>query len=757
MSDKNAPPAFPLQKEVAKFNYKLHNGKGKLSDVWLQLQYQKLSLKSETVLDAKEYRESRKREYETDLNGDESTIPSQRIITNNSVSNHEDMQMIMSDNDNESNMSNNATYQPPKRRLTHIINDNINDNIATFNQLRQPEIRSNDNQSRSNDHAHPRTPTAMQSPSHTPVSDFEEMSQTLPLPSPSASPVQDVILSSLKLNNPHSNNGNNNTNTSQAIANQFDQFTIPRTQGELVDLIVNFSGYLNETNNNHLIFRLLQNCLRSSLSTFSGLIHNSLKRDLISNLPIEITNKILGYLDHKTLINLSSVCKNWFRIINNPHLWIKLLQQDKLITNESTITQELSNTKQLVEDWCEDVNTSVNSAQILYKKRWIIYDRWMNPKFKPKRITVKGHGSKVVTCLQHDDEKIVTGIDDKAINIYSTKTGKLIRVLDGHEGGVWALKYTGDTLVTGSTDKMVRIWNMRTGQCTHIFRGHRSTIRCLDIIHPTVIGKDVNGNDIIFPQFPILVTGSRDHNIHVWKLPIANDDEIKPTFDCNENENPYLIAVLAGHTQSVRSVSGYGNIIVSGSYDSTVRVWDLLDNGRCKHVLTGHQDRVYSTTIDFQSKTCFSGSMDATINVWNFETGVLLNTLEGHNSLVGLLNLVDGVLVSAAADSSLRIWDPKTGEMYSKLEGHTTAITCFEHDGLRVVSGSQTMLKLWDVNKGKFARDLLSDVSGGIWQVRIDYMRCVAAVQRFNTNEEDETFIEILDFSEPPNKITNIE
>ena len=38
----------------------------------------------------------------------------------------------------------------------------------------------------------------------------------------------------------------------------------------------------------------------------------------------------------------------------------------------------------------------------------------------------------------------------------------------------------------------------------------------------------------------------------------------------------------------------------------------------------------------------------------------------GHASLVGLLDLVDDVLVSAA-DATLRIWDAKTGELRSKL------------------------------------------------------------------------------------------
>ena len=93
-------------------------------------------------------------------------------------------------------------------------------------------------------------------------------------------------------------------------------------------------------------------------------------------------------------------------------------------------------------------------------------------KVQTHRISVSGHGNKVVTCLQHDDEKVVTGVDDKCILIYSTQTGQLMKVLEGHEGGVWALKYTGNTLVTGSTDRTVRVWNMKTRAMYSYFRGH---------------------------------------------------------------------------------------------------------------------------------------------------------------------------------------------------------------------------------------------------------------------------------------------
>ncbi|RCK59485.1 Cell division control protein 4 [Candida viswanathii] len=785
---------YPLRDELARFEYKLTNPNGKLSDNrdnWLHQEYQKLSLSTNTAPSVQNsitnataatttsgsttnhtfpHRENHRKRNA----GDVDDVYDQRSLVSSSYdeSSDTDNQSLVSVVQPQSaaspqlHRSNGLVHPPLKRRLTSNGDTSTTSSVPVSFQVESPgsiTVATNNtttttaaaaattttappvmNHGFVDQHSrHPRTPNAINSPSQTPISDIEEDPiQQLPLPSPSASPIQ------LDTENEPMLDSKTNLGTIETILNRE-----PATQVELMDLITSLSGFLDERNQNNLIFKLLQKTNRSALSTFNGLINNSLKRDLVSNVPLEVTIKILSYVDYTTLLSLAQVCKKWFEIINNPDIWVKLLKTDKLITDDNVIKYELSNTDQLMREWC--TLPGINAAQILYKKRKMIVNRWMDPSYKPNRISVSGHANKVVTCLQHDDEKIVTGVDDKCILIYSTRTGQLMKVLEGHEGGVWALKYTGNTLVTGSTDRTVRVWNMKTGKCTHIFRGHTSTIRCLDIIHPTVIGKNENGEDIIFPEFPLLITGSRDHNIHVWKLPIV-DESAEPTnnpepFD-GEYDNPYLIAVLSGHTQSVRSISGYGNIIISGSYDSTVRVWDLLDNGRCKHVLQGHQDRVYSTAMDFKSKTCFSGSMDSNINIWNFETGELLQVLVGHSSLVGLLDLVDGVLVSAAADATLRIWNPKNGELLSKLKGHGAAITCFEHDGLRVVSGSEKMLKLWDVKKGTFARDLLSDVTGGIWQVRIDYKRCVAAVQRVINEDEGETFIEILDFSQPLNK-----
>jgi WD40 repeat protein len=52
-------------------------------------------------------------------------------------------------------------------------------------------------------------------------------------------------------------------------------------------------------------------------------------------------------------------------------------------------------------------------------------------------------------------------------------------------------------------------------------------------------------------------------------------------------ENPFHLHLLEGHTEPVRAIAAHGRFCVSGSYDHTVRVWDLV-NGTCLHVLKGH-------------------------------------------------------------------------------------------------------------------------------------------------------------------------
>lgn len=373
----------------------------------------------------------------------------------------------------------------------------------------------------------------------------------------------------------------------------------------------------------------------------------------------------------------------------------------------------------------------------LYRRHHMLQRNWMSSKVQPYHMAFPAHPRHVITCLQFDDDKILTGSDDTYIHVYDTRTGKLRKRLEGHEGGVWALQYEGNVLVSGSTDRSVRVWDIEKGLCTQVFHGHTSTVRCLQILMPVNTGKIFKDKPVMIPEKPLIITGSRDSQLRVWKLPEQGAKRyIQTGPPANDADCPYFVRVLAGHTHSVRAIAAHQDTLVSGSYDCSVRVWKI-STGETVHQLRGHGQKVYSVVLDHERKRCISGSMDCTVKIWSLETGACLYTLEGHSSLVGLLDLQDNRLVSAAADSTLRIWDPENGQCKSTLTAHTGAITCFQHDSLKVVSGSDRTLKMWNVKTGECLKDLLTDLSG-VWQVKFDERRCVAAVQR-----DSLTYIEV--------------
>ena len=55
-------------------------------------------------------------------------------------------------------------------------------------------------------------------------------------------------------------------------------------------------------------------------------------------------------------------------------------------------------------------------------------------------------------------------------------------------------------------------------------------------------------------------------------------------------DNPYHKLHLEGHDHAVRALGARGRTLVSGSYDCTVRIWDII-TGACKWVLVGHTQK----------------------------------------------------------------------------------------------------------------------------------------------------------------------
>lgn len=500
----------------------------------------------------------------------------------------------------------------------------------------------------------------------------------------------------------------------------------------------------------HYLLTLLRHSPLPVLRTLHSVLTPTLARDFLTLLPAELVSLILSHLHFSTLARASRVSKSWRHIVDSDEiLWRTQLKTNGLWfggESERAFTENIISRR--FRHWQGPSSTLPlpHPYKMLFKSRYLTRKRWPdNP--EPKHNSFAAHGSSVVTCLIFSHGRIISASDDHSIHVYSPVTGELLRSLDGHEGGVWALAATKDILVSGSTDRTVRIWDLKTGRCKHVFGGHTSTVRCLAIVKPEMVDVEKPDGTTTrerWPKRPLIVTGSRDHTLRVWTLPKNNDREYKCSEDTDEPAedaagNPYHLLHLEGHDHAVRALAARGRTLVSGSYDCTVRIWDII-TGECKWVLSGHTQKVYSVVMDPTRNQACSGSMDGTVRIWNLKDGQCQHTLTGHTSLVGLLGISPSFLVSAAADSTLRVWDIDTGELQHTLAAHTGAITCFQHDEFKVLSGSDGTLKMWNIRDGSPVRDLLTGITG-VWQVVFEGRWCVAA-----SNRNDTTVLDVWDF-----------
>jgi WD40 repeat protein len=102
--------------------------------------------------------------------------------------------------------------------------------------------------------------------------------------------------------------------------------------------------------------------------------------------------------------------------------------------------------------------------------------------------------------------------------------------------------------------------------------------------------------------------------------------------------------------------------IASGSYDTTVRLWDSNTGQPIGQPITGHRGKFFGMTrVAFSpdGKLIVSGSVDDTVRLWNAATGQPIgDPLIGHNrAVVSVAFSPDGTrFASGSNDHTVRLW-----------------------------------------------------------------------------------------------------
>lgn len=213
------------------------------------------------------------------------------------------------------------------------------------------------------------------------------------------------------------------------------------------------------------------------------------------------------------------------------------------------------------------------------------------------------HHMASILCLQYDDEILVTGSSDATAIVYDVRNGyRPLRRLAQHTAAVLDLVFDGAHIVTCSKDTTICVWDRASGALVRQLRGHGGPVNAVQMRGHTV------------------VSCSGDCLVKLWDLDTGR-----------------TVREFAGHAKGLAcsQFSDDGRYVASAGNDKMIRVWDAR-TGACVHEMrAAHENLVRSLHIDSVSGRLVSGSYDTDIKVWDMASGrQLLDFPRWHASWV---------------------------------------------------------------------------------------------------------------------------
>jgi WD40 repeat protein len=123
-----------------------------------------------------------------------------------------------------------------------------------------------------------------------------------------------------------------------------------------------------------------------------------------------------------------------------------------------------------------------------------------------------------------------------------------------------------------------------------------------------------------------------------------------------------------------------------------------VGNSALQRELAGHNGTVNRVLL-VDSTMAISSSKDATVIVWDLQTGVPRWTLQSNGEIVEGLMKHENLLFTGARDGTVRAWNLDDGQCVRVLQGHTTAVwkMAFNQDGsLLATAASGGSMRIWD-------------------------------------------------------------
>lgn len=246
-----------------------------------------------------------------------------------------------------------------------------------------------------------------------------------------------------------------------------------------------------------------------------------------------------------------------------------------------------------------------------------------------KTFNKEGHFSVAEIAFDPTGNIIATASHGNFISLWNSETGKLLKILRGHDDHLSSVMFSPDsrTIVSGSDDTTVRLWDTETYKKKQVLIGHEEAVTCV----------------AYSPDGTIIASGSVDDTIRLWDA------------DTGEEKD-----VLAGHESDVVDLafSPTGDKIASVALSSEIFVWHVGSNELDKVIHAGNST-IASVVFHPKGKVVAIGWKTGDVELISVDSEQSLHKFSGHLKQVTDLGFAsDGnKLVSRSSDGVLYVWD----------------------------------------------------------------------------------------------------
>ena len=342
-------------------------------------------------------------------------------------------------------------------------------------------------------------------------------------------------------------------------------------------------------------------------------------------------------------------------------------------------------------------------------------------------------------CFSPNGQFFATANADNNIRVWTVKDCKEHQTYKGHRHWVSSVTFCPESqlLMSGSFDKTIKLWDLETGLCLQTLEGHTGWIWA-------VVCSPADQN--------IIASCSDDHTIRIWNRQTGEclqvlDDHKGAVWSLAFSPNGKYLASAASDVAAsvklwtwetgehrdlipvtlerrVRSVdfSPDGKFLVTGSLTCITEVWDV-ETGDLVQQFRGHAQAITSVAFapkrDQGPQLLATGSQDCNIRLWDLETGTSIHTLRGHPNGIWALAFhpTQPLLISGSNDSTVKLWDTNSGESVRTLQGYSTGIKALaiHPDGTQLASaGDNSLICLWDTQTHEQCQTLAGH-SSWVW------------------------------------------